>query len=163
MKTTLLLTALLGLSITSRSEDYWEEMSITGDDLIKMLELDVRKYTVKFDKPTYVSLKFESFSQDQEWLLEYPQTEVSVLVYFPEHTEQSRALPGINKMTLMIRGESHGQSIMSYGTYEEAKVKFTTINNLGGFEMVGKESRDAEEAIYRLYVIKHDQKPAERE
>lgn len=159
MKAVFILLAFVCLSLPASAEDYWEERPISGADLVKMLELDIRKYTVRFNEPTFVSLEFKSFCQDQKWILDLPQTEVSVLVYIPKESEQKKELPQLNEMTIMIRGESHGQSILSYGTFEESKVKFTTIDNLSGFEMVGKESEDAEEVVYRLRVAKHEQKP----
>lgn len=141
-------------------EDLWESSPVTGDDLVDMMELRLNKYTVEFDEPKFVSLRFESFGQSSEWALDEPQKKVTIIVYEPKQYFSPERLKEFADIIFKIYGETTGHAIKSAGQYDKSKVKLTNVKLVGGLEIVGKESKESDGFTYRLKVIKSSKRPS---
>lgn len=128
----------------------WETSKIAGDDLVKILELDIQKYSISFEEPKFVRLHFESPTQSQNFDLELPQKWVTILIYRPDAEKNA------GKMTFQIRGETTGHSILGYGSYDQSKVKFTKTKLLNGLEITATESKNSTVFTYQLKVTTCD-------
>ena len=141
MKYTICLALILSITFGAVAEDHWDDSEVSGDDLVELLELRVSKYHVHFDEPQLVTLHFESPYQTSELSLEVPDTKVSVLVYMPKES---------NEMTLKISGQREAK--LSFGSYDQDKARFQTVEYRGALQIIGKEAKEAEDTLYRIWV-----------
>lgn len=142
------------------AEDVWEPSPVSGDDLVEMLELRLDKYTVKYDEPKFVTLRFEAFGQSSEWTLEEPQKKVTITIYEPKQYFSPEKPKEFAEIILKIHGETTGHAITSGGQYGKSKVKIKNVKLAGGLEIVAKESKESDGFVYRLKVVTSSERPS---
>ena len=125
---------------------------VSRDEIVNFLKLNLEKYSVKFDHPTKVFLRYEGFGQNQDFHLSRPTKSATLLVYQPKKEETK----DVGQMTFQLKG--NGESASSYGSFEASKVVSTKTGVIDGvFQIVAYDNKELKEPfLYRFQILTKD-------
>jgi hypothetical protein len=138
----LAITLLASFTLAMRAEDEWDTVPLTGDDLKNILELNVHKHRIDFEKPGHATLVIKASGTDKTVSLPVSSKSATLMTYI-ERGPNSRgsSIKGLDTLHYWLSADGH--STYSYFTFETIKAVHTSYGKKDGvFSIVASASEE---------------------
>ena len=153
MKTIIIATFLLAsLPIVTSAEPTWVTAPITGDDIVKISNLDVMKHEIDFGAERYATLRFEAYGETNDTPFDTKVSKVTLLTYIPSEGGDFRIIS--------IWMDGNRETVEYKCAVDTTKNRYTkfTIED-GNFTIIAAETKDSKKPTYKIKIITSETKP----